>query len=411
MKQSNRISRAFNQLSIKAKLFRLSGVLLLAIFLIGGYGGLMVSRLYNAMQEMQGNIQSMQEQSLTVKEVLEEQQKIATRLEIAEDARRSFGDYKYWLTDLAVSWLNEAEENADASREKLEGLLKQMADFVPQHDLEQLKEHVEKIHALALEAVDSYIDENRVRGNALLAEARREVGAADQIFLSIVKRKQQETMEAEASATETSEKTIGHAEEVIVSAETSTGKAEEGIRFGIGFLLIVVMVSFLMTRFTITSLEVAQEAKLRKTKAIEKLVEKFENASSHSIQTVSSSAVTLHQAAMQMTGVIGNVATRSSNATAASEETSLNVQSVASASEELSISVREISSQVQKTSQVVNETVAQVERADQTSASLSEATGKIGKVVSMIKHITENINLLALNATIEAARAGESGKG
>jgi len=41
---------------------------------------------------------------------------------------------------------------------------------------------------------------------------------------------------------------------------------------------------------------------------------------------------------------------------------------------------------------------------------LTEATQRIGQIVSLISEIADQTNLLALNATIEAARAGDSGK-
>ena len=44
-------------------------------------------------------------------------------------------------------------------------------------------------------------------------------------------------------------------------------------------------------------------------------------------------------------------------------------------------------------------------------ASLAQAVGQIGAVVSLISTIAGQTNLLALNAAIEAARAGEAGRG
>ncbi len=47
----------------------------------------------------------------------------------------------------------------------------------------------------------------------------------------------------------------------------------------------------------------------------------------------------------------------------------------------------------------------------QRTAGLRQKTQDIGRILSAIKDITDQINLLALNASIEAARAGEQGKG
>lgn len=47
----------------------------------------------------------------------------------------------------------------------------------------------------------------------------------------------------------------------------------------------------------------------------------------------------------------------------------------------------------------------------QRTASLRQKTLDIGRILSAIKDITDQINLLALNASIEAARAGDQGKG
>ena len=44
-------------------------------------------------------------------------------------------------------------------------------------------------------------------------------------------------------------------------------------------------------------------------------------------------------------------------------------------------------------------------------ARISEASEKIGNIISEIESIASQTNLLSLNASIEAARAGEAGKG
>jgi hypothetical protein len=64
-------------------------------------------------------------------ETLKADQVLSSHFELASEAQKSFADLKYWLTDLAVSWLNESEENADAAGERLAGQLEKIAAFAP----------------------------------------------------------------------------------------------------------------------------------------------------------------------------------------------------------------------------------------------------------------------------------------
>ncbi len=95
----------------------------------------------------------------------------------------------------------------------------------------------------------------------------------------------------------------------------------------------------------------------------------------------------------------------------ASEDASMNVQTVAAAAEELHASVAEISRQMASASEVAERAVTQAKATDKTVRGLSTAAMKIGEVVQLIRAIANQTNLLALNATIEAARAGDAGKG
>jgi hypothetical protein len=44
---------------------------------------------------------------------------LAELIDIAQDVRNIFGQYRYWTTDLAVSLLSQSEANAKAARERL----------------------------------------------------------------------------------------------------------------------------------------------------------------------------------------------------------------------------------------------------------------------------------------------------
>ncbi|WP_321391921.1 methyl-accepting chemotaxis protein [Emcibacter sp.] len=96
---------------------------------------------------------------------------------------------------------------------------------------------------------------------------------------------------------------------------------------------------------------------------------------------------------------------------AASEQATVNVQTVAAAAEELTKSVDEIARQVASSSQKSNSAAREATAAKDTIDALQQSSSSIGEVVKMINDIAGQTNLLALNATIEAARAGEAGKG
>ena len=113
-------------------------------------------------------------------------------------------------------------------------------------------------------------------------------------------------------------------------------------------------------------------------------------------------------------------------------EQSLHTNGITSAVEQMSKTVYEISHNASSTkemalhaqssatqgSQVIDETaegiskmVGMIKQSTDVVNSLSDSSGKIGKILSIIEDITKQINLIALNASIEATKAGEKGKG
>jgi methyl-accepting chemotaxis protein len=142
-----------------------------------------------------------------------------------------------------------------------------------------------------------------------------------------------------------------------------------------------------------------------------KLADGFQAAVGEIIDTVSSASTQLEASAQGLTHTASHTQELATTVASASEEASMNVQSVASATEELSGSVGEISRQVNESSRIANEAVQQAQQTDERMNELSRAATCIGDVMKLITAIAEQTNLLALNATIEAARAGEAGKG
>jgi methyl-accepting chemotaxis protein len=142
-----------------------------------------------------------------------------------------------------------------------------------------------------------------------------------------------------------------------------------------------------------------------------RLAEGLESEVKSVVESVTTSAKTMHSTANLMVEVASAASDGAASAASASQQAAGGVQSVASAAEELSTSVGEIGRQVNESAAVASAAVKDAESTRVTVRELADAAARIGDVVKMIQEIAAQTNLLALNATIEAARAGEAGKG
>ena len=124
----------------------------------------------------------------------------------AQAASKSFGDLKYWLTDLAVSNLMESERQYLVARDKL---------FVSLETLElrdpaavaSIRYNVDQLIDKAIQAVDAYTDDERVIGNSLLAASRQHVRAAEKEISILVDKVVSEAFDQHDAALAQSEKT------------------------------------------------------------------------------------------------------------------------------------------------------------------------------------------------------------
>ena len=149
--------------------------------------------------------------------------------------------------------------------------------------------------------------------------------------------------------------------------------------------------------------ETARRAASDRRAAMDNLAGDFERSVNGIVRSVSTAATGMQATAQSMTST--------ASVSAASQNVSNNVSTVAAAAEELSSSVAEISRQAARSSEIASKAVGDAERTNATVQVLSTGAEKIGEVVKLIHSIASQTNLLALNATIEAARAGESGRG
>ncbi|SEH34870.1 methyl-accepting chemotaxis protein [Magnetospirillum fulvum] len=166
--------------------------------------------------------------------------------------------------------------------------------------------------------------------------------------------------------------------------------------------------NFLVGARMINSATAAIEQKVHNFGAVTR---KFEDTVGEVVRLTAAAAAELHATAEGMEQTAASTCSTAAAVAAAAEEASSNVQTVAAAADELATAVREINTQVTQSSTISSDAVAQAGRTNDLVMGLSEASTRIGEVVSLITDIAAQTNLLALNATIEAARAGEAGKG
>src|SRR5690606_5622537 len=92
-------------------------------------------------------------------------------IESASRVRTTFGEFRYWLTDLAVSLLQQSEIKAGAARERLDRELDELGRWRPEIAA-TLRDEVAQYGQLAMQAVEEYTNDQRVIGNMYLAQAR-----------------------------------------------------------------------------------------------------------------------------------------------------------------------------------------------------------------------------------------------
>ncbi|MCP4351576.1 MAG: HAMP domain-containing protein [Desulfobacterales bacterium] len=93
------------------------------------------------------------------------------------------------------------------------------------------------------------------------------------------------------------------------------------------------------------------------------------------------------------------------------EDMRTQISTVASAIEEMTASLNEVGKNTAKGSRISQNASQRTEQISTRMDTLVASSGRIGKVIGVIKDIADQTNMLALNATIEAAGAGDAGKG
>ncbi len=451
--------------TIRAKLLMLAGFLLLALLATNLYSSFITYKVYDVLTGTQKNITEVKNKGDEVKDTLDKQQAANDRLTATRSVLRHFNMLRYWITDLSASWLNESEKNADAEKAELLTALKKVSEFAPE-EAKKIEEQASNFQTISLKAVDAFVDGNRVKGNALLSDARKASLEVGSILEAMLKKQEEEAKLFKEKAVAATQANSDYAVKIQNDVEASISSAQNNMSILAIVVAIATIVSVLFTIVSIRSLimpirsiikamselavgntdivlppvskteigemassmmvfvenkrkgdalsqneQMEQAIKQRRAEKMDQAIRGFEKVAAIAVEAVSGAAQELQNTSVGMAKTVGDADMKASDVASIAMETSSNVQTVASAAEELSASIKEIAMQVSKSSSGAGEAMQEVMKGEQFADNLASAATEIGNVSDFIGNIASQINLLALNATIESARAGEAGKG
>ncbi|MFA7822131.1 methyl-accepting chemotaxis protein [Aeromonas dhakensis] len=138
----------------------------------------------------------------------------------------------------------------------------------------------------------------------------------------------------------------------------------------------------------------------------------------HSTQNLDSASSELNAIASRMTEGVSEqfertdqVATAMHEMSATAQEVARHAADAAHAANDADDSARQGGAVMQSTIATITDIRGEIANTAEVIRRLESDSGRIGKVLEVIRGIAEQTNLLALNAAIEAARAGEQGRG
>jgi len=379
-------------------------------------------------------------------EELRNQQTIERKhLSLINNIDREFRDLRAWLLDLSVSWLNEAEDNANSSLDRVKILLIELAKV--DADLAQiLEQKIDNLVEIMFEAVDTYVDDNRVKGNSLVADARILVSEIDALISEFDQQSEVRYHDIFEKAAKAGKVVTDSGNKVKQAADRVVEKNADLLNIAILILVVMIVLSALfaylmrrelcipINRLRTTVENIQQESDLTVRFEVRSMDEIGVTGTSFNlmmddfssiVSQVSDSCIELDRAITNLVelmqvakeGVIKQQKATEQVATAITEMATT-VQGVAENTENASLSTSEAQGAATKGRNMVDNSISEthelsdlINKANDAILDVNKYSTEIGSVLDVIGSISEQTNLLALNAAIEAARAGEAGRG
>ncbi|WP_404376195.1 methyl-accepting chemotaxis protein [Vreelandella aquamarina] len=138
---------------------------------------------------------------------------------------------------------------------------------------------------------------------------------------------------------------------------------------------------------------------------------RFVNKMEHVLIDVRESSESVHHAANEIAMGGQDLSRRTDNAASSLQQTSASVEQITSTVQHTAAAAQEANKLSYAATEVAKEGGQVVSNVVNTMEDISDASNKIGEIVTLMNSIAFQTNLLALNASVEAARAGEHGRG